>query len=61
MVVPVYLCHPCVILMKYSAMEQHGGTVKEKLERQVAELERKVEEQESPKDTAAEVRSSKMT
>ncbi|KAM4745126.1 FK506-binding protein 15 [Anableps anableps] len=41
---------------KYSALEQQGGTVKEKLERQVAELERKVEEQESSKDTAAEVK-----
>ncbi|XP_016529671.1 FK506-binding protein 15 isoform X4 [Poecilia formosa] len=41
---------------KYSALEQHGGSVKEQLERQVSELERTVEEQQSSKDTAAEVK-----
>ncbi|XP_043966562.1 FK506-binding protein 15 isoform X1 [Gambusia affinis] len=41
---------------KYSALERHGGAVKEQLQRQVADLERTVEEQQSSKDTAAEVK-----
>ncbi|XP_054876454.1 FK506-binding protein 15 isoform X2 [Poeciliopsis prolifica] len=41
---------------KFSALERHGGAVKEQLERQVADLERTVEEQQSSKDTAAEVK-----
>ncbi|KAM4578277.1 FK506-binding protein 15-like [Fundulus diaphanus] len=41
---------------KHLALEQQGGTVREKLERRVAELERKVEEQDSTVDTAAEVK-----
>ncbi|XP_027889617.1 FK506-binding protein 15 isoform X3 [Xiphophorus couchianus] len=41
---------------KHSALERHGGAVKEQLERQVADLERTVEEQQSSKDTAAEVK-----
>lgn len=45
-----------VIVFKYTALEQQGVAVREKLERRVAELEKKVSEQESPGDTAAEVR-----
>ncbi|KAK5621136.1 hypothetical protein CRENBAI_013474 [Crenichthys baileyi] len=41
---------------KYLALEQQGGAVKEKLERRVAELEREAEEQESARETAAEVK-----
>lgn len=45
-----------VTLFKYTALEQQGVAVKEKLERRVAELENKLAEQESSGDTAAEVR-----
>ncbi|XP_072244718.1 FK506-binding protein 15 isoform X2 [Leuresthes tenuis] len=41
---------------KYTALEQQGSSLREKLEKRVAELERKVEEQESSGDTAAEVK-----
>jgi len=44
------------ILLKYTTLEQQGSALREKLEKRVAELERKVEEQESSGDTAAEVR-----
>ncbi|XP_051278238.1 FK506-binding protein 15 isoform X2 [Dicentrarchus labrax] len=41
---------------KYTALEQQGVAVKEGLERRVAELEKKLVEQESSGDTAAEVK-----
>ncbi|CAI5685747.1 unnamed protein product [Oreochromis niloticus] len=41
---------------KYSALEQQGVTVRQKLQRRVAELESKLEEQEHSGDTAAEVK-----
>ncbi|XP_035514553.1 FK506-binding protein 15 isoform X2 [Morone saxatilis] len=41
---------------KYTALEQQGVAVKEELERRVAELEKKLVEQESSGDTAAEVK-----
>ncbi|KAM4577290.1 FK506-binding protein 15 isoform 2-T2 [Odontesthes bonariensis] len=41
---------------KYTALEQQGSALREKLEKRVAELETKVEEQESSGDTAAEVK-----
>ncbi|XP_030579634.1 FK506-binding protein 15 isoform X1 [Archocentrus centrarchus] len=41
---------------KYKALEQQGAAVREKLQRRVAELERKLEEQEHSGDTAAEVK-----
>ncbi|KAM9360502.1 FK506-binding protein 15 [Symphorus nematophorus] len=41
---------------KYAALEQQGVAVREKLERRVAELEKKLTEQESSGDTAAEVK-----
>ncbi|XP_036954294.1 FK506-binding protein 15 isoform X1 [Acanthopagrus latus] len=41
---------------KYAALEQQGVAVREKLERRVAELEKKLGEQESSGDTAAEVK-----
>lgn len=41
---------------KYTALEQQGVGVREKLERRVAELQKKLAEQESPGDTAAEVK-----
>lgn len=45
---------------KYATLEQQGGAVKEKLEKRVAELEKKLEEQEASgdpsADTAAEVK-----
>uniref|UniRef100_A0A3P8QHD5 peptidylprolyl isomerase n=1 Tax=Astatotilapia calliptera TaxID=8154 RepID=A0A3P8QHD5_ASTCA len=50
----IYLCH--VILFKYTALEQQGATVRQKLRRRVAELESKLEEQEASGDTAAEVK-----
>uniref|UniRef100_A0A3Q4GW51 peptidylprolyl isomerase n=1 Tax=Neolamprologus brichardi TaxID=32507 RepID=A0A3Q4GW51_NEOBR len=50
----IYLCH--VIPFKYTALEQQGATVRQKLQRRVAELESKLEEQEDSGDTAAEVK-----
>ncbi|XP_056232583.1 FK506-binding protein 15 isoform X4 [Seriola aureovittata] len=41
---------------KYTALERQGGAVREKLERRVSELEKKLAEQESSGDTAAEVK-----
>ncbi|XP_063345542.1 FK506-binding protein 15 isoform X2 [Pelmatolapia mariae] len=41
---------------KYTALEQQGATVRQKLQRRVAELESKLEEQEHSGDTAAEVK-----
>ncbi|XP_037833689.1 FK506-binding protein 15 isoform X2 [Kryptolebias marmoratus] len=41
---------------KYSALKQQEAAVREKLERRVAELQRKVEKPESSGDTAAEVK-----
>lgn len=41
---------------KYTALEQQGATVRQKLQRRVAELESKLEEQEDSGDTAAEVK-----
>ncbi|XP_022614861.1 FK506-binding protein 15 isoform X1 [Seriola dumerili] len=41
---------------KYTALERQGGAVREKLERRVSELEKKLVEQESSGDTAAEVK-----
>ncbi|XP_070690164.1 FK506-binding protein 15 [Pempheris klunzingeri] len=41
---------------KYTALEQQGAAVREELERRVAELEKKLANQESPGDTAAEVK-----
>ncbi|XP_040897863.1 FK506-binding protein 15 isoform X2 [Toxotes jaculatrix] len=41
---------------KYAALEQQGTSVREKLGRRVAELEKKLAEQESSGDTAAEVK-----
>ncbi|CAK6959677.1 FK506-binding protein 15 [Scomber scombrus] len=41
---------------KYSALEQQGAAVREKLERRVAEVEKKLTEQEDSGDTAAEVK-----
>ncbi|XP_041643180.1 FK506-binding protein 15 isoform X2 [Cheilinus undulatus] len=41
---------------KYSALEQQGVAVREELEKRVAELEKKLEEQEGSGDTAAEVK-----
>uniref|UniRef100_A0A3B4F8E0 peptidylprolyl isomerase n=1 Tax=Pundamilia nyererei TaxID=303518 RepID=A0A3B4F8E0_9CICH len=41
---------------KYTALEQQGATVRQKLRRRVAELESKLEEQEASGDTAAEVK-----
>nr|XP_020454977.1 FK506-binding protein 15 isoform X2 [Monopterus albus] len=41
---------------KCTALEQHGVAVREKLERRVAELEKKLAQQESSGDTAAEVK-----
>ncbi|XP_069022255.1 FK506-binding protein 15 isoform X2 [Embiotoca jacksoni] len=41
---------------KYAALEQQGVAVREKLERRVAELERREEQQEASGDTAAEVK-----
>ncbi|XP_073322595.1 FK506-binding protein 15 isoform X2 [Pagrus major] len=41
---------------KYTALEQQGVAVREQLERRVAELEKKLAEQESSGDTAAEVK-----
>ncbi|XP_053181784.1 FK506-binding protein 15 [Scomber japonicus] len=41
---------------KYSALEQQGAAVREKLERRVAEVEKKLTEQENSGDTAAEVK-----
>lgn len=42
------------VFFKYSALEQHGAAVREKLERRVTELQKKVTQQKV--DTAAEVR-----
>ncbi|XP_041854883.1 FK506-binding protein 15-like isoform X2 [Melanotaenia boesemani] len=39
---------------EFAALEQQGAAVREKLEKRVAELQRKVEDQESSGDTAAE-------
>ncbi|KAG7240055.1 hypothetical protein INR49_028058 [Caranx melampygus] len=41
---------------KYTALERQGGAVREKLERRVNELEKKLAEKESSGDTAAEVK-----
>ncbi|XP_060927031.1 FK506-binding protein 15 isoform X2 [Limanda limanda] len=41
---------------KYTALEQQAGAVKEKLENKMAELEKKLAEQESSGDTATEVK-----
>ncbi|XP_018524829.1 FK506-binding protein 15 isoform X3 [Lates calcarifer] len=41
---------------KYTTLEQQGAAVREKLERRVAELEKKLTEQRSSGDTAAEVK-----
>ncbi|XP_076005579.1 FK506-binding protein 15 isoform X2 [Genypterus blacodes] len=41
---------------KYAALEQQAGSVKEKLEGQVAELEQKLEENQNSGDTTAEVK-----
>ncbi|XP_039658741.1 FK506-binding protein 15 isoform X2 [Perca fluviatilis] len=41
---------------KYTALEQQGIAVREKLERKVADLEKKLAEQESSGDTSAEVK-----
>ncbi|XP_040011066.1 FK506-binding protein 15 isoform X2 [Xiphias gladius] len=41
---------------KYTALEQQGAAGREKLERRAAELEKKLVQQESPGDTAAEVK-----
>lgn len=46
----------CYSLSKYSALEQQGAAVREKLERRVAEVEKKLTEQENSGDTAAEVK-----
>lgn len=46
-----------VFSFKYTALEQQGAAGREKLERRAAELEKKLVQQESPGDTAAEVRS----
>ncbi|KAM9858783.1 FK506-binding protein 15 [Aulostomus maculatus] len=42
--------------LKYSSLEQQGAALKEKLERRVAELEKKLKEKESSTDIAAEVK-----
>ncbi|XP_041854809.1 FK506-binding protein 15 isoform X2 [Melanotaenia boesemani] len=41
---------------EFAALEEQGAAVREKLEKRVAELQRKVEDQESSGDTAAEVK-----
>lgn len=46
----------CMFLFKYAALEQQGLAVREKLERRVAELQKKLAQQDSSGDTAAEVR-----
>ncbi|XP_044051903.1 FK506-binding protein 15 isoform X3 [Siniperca chuatsi] len=47
---------PQALHEKYTALERQGVAVKEKLERRVAELEQKLTEQESLRDTATEVK-----
>lgn len=49
--------HSLYALFKYTALERQGAANREKLEGRVAELEKKLAEQEGPGDTAAEVRS----
>lgn len=46
-----------MLFSKYTALEQQGAAERERLQRRVAELESKLEEQERSGDTAAEVRS----
>lgn len=49
-------CCVYVLLSKCAALEQQGAAVREKLERRVTELEKKLTEQENSGDTAAEVK-----
>lgn len=43
-----------VLVSQYTALEQQGAAVKEKLEKRVVELEKKLEERETSGDTSAD-------